>query len=403
VRRGGRVLRIITRLNIGGPAIQAIDLTRELERYGFETRLIHGSASPEEGHISSVRSTEDLPDVFVKDLVRRVSPVKDLKAFWRTFQVLRNWRPDIVHTHTAKAGAIGRAAALLYNATSGRHHKARLVHTYHGHVFEGYFSGLSTQFFLHVERFLGRRTDAIIAISAEVKSAILKTYGIAREDQVRLVHLGFDLDRLLAIDVPERRRARAALNIPNDCITVTTVGRLTAIKHQTLFLDLAARLVRARNEYRFLIAGDGELKPALEAEAARRQVEPYVRFLGWRSDLETIYGASDIFVLTSRSEGTPVALIEAMAAGVPAVSTDVGGVRDVICSDELGTLVPSDDPGELTSAVERLIGDAERRRTIARAARSSVRAKFTLSRLVADVAQVYEELLKCQPNSRSTT
>jgi glycosyltransferase involved in cell wall biosynthesis len=329
----------------------------------------------------------------VADLVRPVSPLRDLRALWRIYRFFRAWQPDVVHTHMAKAGTVGRLAALLYNRSRPKAQRARLIHTYHGHVFEGYFGSPTTRMFLAIERWLARRTDALVAISPQVRHDLLHTYGVAREDQVHLVPLGFDLRRFLVIGDADRARARAALELPADATVVTTVGRLTGIKQHHLFLEMAALLAARAARFVFLIVGDGELRAELEARVEALALRSRVRFLGWRGDLDTIYGASDVFVLTSRNEGTPVALIEAMASGVASVSTDVGGVRDVITSSAAGELVPFGDPEALAAAVMRLADASGTRAEIGEAAREIVRARFDVARLVADVAELYGQLL----------
>jgi glycosyltransferase involved in cell wall biosynthesis len=384
-----RVARVITRLNIGGPSIQAIDLSRELRTSGFETCLVHGHLADGEGDMTALLPLGDTRTVYIDDLVRPISPWHDLWAFWRIYRALRAWRPDLVHTHMAKAGSLGRLAALAYNATRGAGRRARLIHTYHGHVFEGYFGSPSTRLVLSVERWLAKRTDALIAISPQVKEDLLRTYGVATEAQLRLIPLGFNLDRLLSVSPQDRAHARPILHLPADAIVVTTVGRLTAIKQHVLFLDMAERLAKRSDRYVFLIVGDGDLRTALEARAGELGLGARVRFLGWRGDLEVVYGATDVFVLTSRNEGTPVALIEAMAA----VSTDVGGVRDVVTGPQLGTLVPFGDAAALAGAVAALADDPAHRGVVGLAGRSSVRERFHATRLIEEITSLYRQLL----------
>jgi glycosyltransferase involved in cell wall biosynthesis len=388
-----RVARVITRLNIGGPAIQAIDLSRALASRGFETCLIYGHLAEGEGDMTTLLPLGDTATVYIHDLARPISPLQDVRAFWRIYRAIRRWQPDIVHTHMAKAGSLGRLAALAYNRTRRSGRRARLIHTYHGHVFEGYFGSPSTRLFLSVERWLGKRTDALVAISPQVKKDILDTYGIGREEQLRLIPLGFNLDRLLALSSQDRELARASLQIPGDAIVVTTVGRLTAIKQHMLFLEMADRLAKRSDRFRLLIVGDGELRGALEARARELGLASRVQFLGWRGDLENVYGATDIFVLTSRNEGTPVALIEAMAAGVASVSTDVGGVRDVVTGPHLGSLVPFGDAAALADAVLVLADAPGQRAEVGRAGRASVRERFHASRLRDDMTSLYWQLL----------
>jgi glycosyltransferase involved in cell wall biosynthesis len=314
-------------------------------------------------------------------------------ALAQLLDVMRDLRPQIVHTHMAKAGTLGRLAAAIYNRTAGRPDRARVVHTYHGHVLDGYFSPAKTRLFLGAERAVARMTDRIVAISPRIKSELLEQYRIGRPDQYRVIPLGFDLAGLAAIDDDARARARAALQIPAGAAVVSTVGRLTAIKQQRLFLEAAREIGRAHPAVVFLIAGDGDLRAELEASAATLGPAGRVRFLGWRRDLETIYGATDVFLLTSRNEGTPVALIESMAAGCAGVSTDVGGVSDVLESDAVGLLAPDGDAPALASSVAALLADPDRRRRIGAAGRALVVARYGLDRLVTDVETMYQELL----------
>lgn len=387
------VARIITRLNIGGPSIQAISLSRELRSAGFETCLIHGRLANAEGAMTTLMPLGDVKALYVDSLTRPVSPVRDLRAFWKIYRALRRWRPAIVHTHTTKAGALGRLAAVVYNSTRGSKPRARLVHTYHGHIFDGYFGSPSTRIFLAIERWLARRSDALIAISPRIRHDLVQTYAIADECTVHLIPLGFNLDPLLSIGPEQRAEARAALEIPPGWSVVSTVGRLTAIKQHALFLEAAARVVARCDRVLFLIVGDGELRTGLEALAHEKGIESRVRFLGWRGDLDTIYGATDVFMLTSRNEGTPVALIEAMASAVASVSTDVGGVRDVISDARAGALVPFGDAGALADAVMSYLGSPALRDLTGVAARAAVAAKFDDRRLLDDIATLYRRLL----------
>ena len=388
-----RVLRLITRLNIGGPSIQAITLSERLTPRGFTTRLVHGSLGEGEGDMryllppGSSTAVEQLPR-----LRRELSPADDYAAYARVAAILRDFRPQIVHTHMAKAGAIGRAAAAMYNRSVAPADRARIVHTYHGHVLEGYFSAAKTAFFVGVERMLARSTDRIVAISPAIRDELLNEHRIGRADQYRVVPLGFDLSALAAIDDRARTAARESLGIPASAHVVSTVGRLTAIKQHHLFLETARLVANGDPSALFLIAGDGELRAELEQATRDFGLADRVRFLGWRRDLPTIYGASDVFLLTSRNEGTPVALIEGLAAGVPGVSTDVGGVRDVLAGD-VGAVAPYDDAPGLANAVAKLLADPQGRRAMGERGRASVIARYGVDRLVADIDALYRELL----------
>jgi glycosyltransferase involved in cell wall biosynthesis len=384
------VARLITRLNIGGPSIQATYLTTALEPLGYRTRLFHGRLGEGEGDMRYLlQPNADV--IFVETLCRPVSPIDDARSFVRLYRELKRLRPAIVHTHMAKAGLVGRLAAVAYNATRGSAPRARIVHTYHGHVLEGYFGSAATAVFIAFERALARLSDAIVAISPAIRRELLEVYRIGRESQYRVVRLGFNLAPFSAIDDRARAEARRALDLPNDVPVITTVGRLTAIKRHTLFLDVFKRVLDRHANAVALIAGDGELRGELEAHAASLGIAGQVRFLGWRRDLTTIYGATDVFLLTSRNEGTPVALIEAMASGVPGVSTDVGGVRDVIGDTDTG--VTGDDTGALADGVLGFLADPVRRIRSGQLARTRVLQHFDIQRLVHEIADLYNDLL----------
>jgi glycosyltransferase involved in cell wall biosynthesis len=387
-----RVLRLITRLNVGGPAIQAITLSDRLAERGFQTRLVHGRLSEGEGDMRYLLPA-GVDATYVPSLQRSVAPARDTLALMAICRLLRQTRPAIVHTHTAKAGTIGRIATAIYNQTTGRRAPARVVHTYHGHVLEGYFSPRTERLFTAVERQLAELTDAIVAISPQIKGELLDDRRIGRGEQYRVIALGFDLHALIAIDDEARRMARLSLEIPGDAHVVSTVGRLTAIKQHRLFLEAAQRIARQDAAALFLIAGDGELRSQLEQLARELGIRDRTRFLGWRRDLPTVYGATDVFMLTSRNEGTPVALIESLAAGVPGVSTDVGGVRDVIDSDDVGLLIPFGDADALAGAVAALLSDNARRRSMGMRGRQSMAARYGVDRLVDDVTALYRDLL----------
>jgi glycosyltransferase involved in cell wall biosynthesis len=385
-----RVLRLITRLNIGGPSIHAVALSDRLTPRGFETRLVFGRLGAGEGDMryllpAGVDARE------LASLGRAVAPLKDLDALAAVRRIVRDFQPDIVHTHMAKAGLVGRVAAALHNRRAGAK-RIKVVHTYHGHVLEGYFNPVMTRVFLGVERALARVTDRLVAISPRIRDELAGDLVIGRPDQYRVVPLGFDLRELSEIDDRQRAEARQALAIPGDAHVVVTVGRLTAIKQHALFLETARIVAANHRSALFLIVGDGELRNELETAARETGIADRVRFLGWRRDLATIYGASDVFLLTSRNEGTPVALIESLAAGTPGVSTDVGGVRDVIDGDAVGLVAPFGDARALADHVLGLLGDRERRRAMGARGRQSVVARYQIDRLVADVDALYREL-----------
>lgn len=387
-----RVARIITRLNIGGPAIQAARLVSLLEQHGYRTRLIHGRLGADEGDMRYL--LEDGADtVYLPSLGRSIAPLDDARTLLALVRELRSFQPQIVHTHTAKAGFLGRLAAAVYNLTRGAAPRARVVHTYHGHVLEGYFNPVASRTFIALERLLARITDVIVTVAPSIQQTLFTTYRIGRERQYRVIPLGFELESFAAIDDHTRAEARVALGLAADALVVTTVGRLTAIKQPQLFLDTVARLASRVPKLVALVAGDGELRQELRSRAASLGLADRVRWLGWRRDLTTVYAATDVFLLTSRNEGTPVALIEAMASAVSGVSTDVGGVRDVIESPAVGRLVAPVDSEALAAAAEKLLTDASLRREIGSRARAHVVTKYGIERLVNDILKIYGELL----------
>jgi glycosyltransferase involved in cell wall biosynthesis len=385
------VVRVITRLNIGGPAIQAAAMPAALAPRGFDTTLVHGRLGPGEGDMSYL-VPPGTATVFIPALAREISPLADLRALAALYSEFRRLKPQIVHTHMAKAGLLGRTAAVLYNLTRGRAPRARIVHTYHGHVLDGYFGALKTSLFITLERWVAKRSDAIVAIAPAIRNELLNGYRIGRDQQYHVIPLGFALAPFAAVDEAARAEARRALDIPAAAPVITTVGRLTAIKQQSWLLTLTRQIADRRPDVILLIAGEGELRQDLERQAAELRLTNHVRFLGWRRDLATLYAATDVFVLTSRNEGTPVALIEAMAAGVPGVATDVGGVPAVIADDSMGVRVRLDDDKAFVAAVLRLL-DAPDRAAIGARGRAHVLKHFDSGRLVADIEQLYRQLL----------
>ena len=386
------VVRVITRLNIGGPSIQATRLTSALDAHGYTTTLLHGRLGEGEGDMSYLMAPGSRA-IYIDRLRRPLSPLNDLRALLRVYREIKAARPLIVHTHMAKAGLVGRVAAALYNVTRGAAPRARVIHTYHGHVLEGYFSALMTKVFITLEQLLAHLSDRIVAISPAIERELRDEFRIGRADQYRVVPLGFDLSDFAAVDDSAREQARRDLDIPAGAKVVSTVGRLTAIKQHRLFLDTVARTAKAQPRVLALIAGDGELRADLESYAAQLGIADRVRFLGWRRDLATINAATDVFLLTSRNEGTPVALIEAMASGVPGVSTDVGGVKDVITGEHVGAKVRDGDADALAAHIVRYLADDEMRRQTGQHARAAVLHRFSLDRLVGDINALYRDLL----------
>lgn len=380
--RPARVARIIARLNIGGPAQQAILLTAGLDRRRFTTTLITGRPGPEEGDLGGLAETRCVTPTVIAELGRAIRPGRDLVALLRLVRLFRRIRPDIVHTHTAKAGTLGRIAARIVGG-------AATVHTFHGHVLEGYFSAPVTRLFLNIERFLGRRTDRLVTLSPRLRDTLVEL-GIGRPEQIAIVPLGLELDRFAE---PQNGRGalRSTLGIPHDAMLLASIGRLVPIKDHATLLQATARLISP--SVHLLIVGDGELRESLERLSAQLGLAERVHFLGWRSDLETILGATDVVISASRNEGTPVALIEAMAAGVPVVATAVGGVPDLVEHGVTGWLVPANDADALAGGVQHLIEAPELRARLVRVARPYALGRHSAVQLVRRIEQLYTSVL----------
>ena len=369
------ILRICTRLNIGGPAIQALMLTKDLADE-FPTRLAAGQSPIEEGELSD-------PDVSVTrvPLVRPVRPAVDVAAFRSIRKLIDSYKPALIHTHMAKAGAIGRFAAFRSPVAPVT------VHTFHGHVLEGYFGGLSQRTFLAIERRLARRTDALVAVSAEIRDELLDL-GIGTPERWHVIPLGFDLAPFARVDA-RSGVLRDTLGLADDIAVVGVLGRLAPVKDHALLFDAIARLPQVH----LVVLGDGELRGRLEDRAAERDLAGRVHFLGWRRDVPEALADMDVVALTSVSEGTPVTLIEALATARPVVATDVGGVRSVVSDGVDGLVVRSRAPEDIAAALDRLLADRSLRTAFGDAGRARVLVSFAKSRLLSDMRTLYRQLL----------
>lgn len=398
-------MRVIDRLNIGGPAKHVVWLTAGLDRREFETLLVTGQVADGEGDMGYFARAAGVEPVVIPEMSRELSPF-DAAVVLKLFRQMLRFRPDVVHTHKAKAGAVARVAALLYrwltpSALRGVPRDCKIVHTFHGHTFAGYFGPTKAKAFLAVERLLARfATDCIVTISEQQRAEIGSRFGVGRAEQFRVIPLGIDFDEVATAPSGLRRE----LGIGADDVVVATVGRLCPIKNQRLFLEAARRIASGSQGRRvhFVLVGDGELRAELEEEVHRLGISERVTFTGFRRDAIRLYPDFDIVTLTSRNEGTPVTLIEALCAGRPVVSTEVGGVVDLLgarreCTDGVtrldhGLTVPSDDAGALARAIERLIADPATCRAMGERGRAFVRERLSKERLIADVAGLYREL-----------
>ncbi len=385
-----RVTRIIARLNIGGPAIQAITLTRLLEPLGYRTRLVRGRESPNEGNMDYLADELGVRPTLVPSMRRDPGP-GDLKALWAIVRILRRDRPQIVHTHAAKAGTLGRLATFIAYPVASR--RPLLIHPFHGHSLTGYFSSRSARVFRTIEQVLARRTDVLIAVSDEVRDDLVRL-GIAPPDKFVVVPLGFDLERFL--DDTDRAARRAALRaewgVGEEEQVVTLIARLVPIKRADRFLRVA-RLLVDRPRARFVIVGDGELRSELETSPDALALGDRLVWAGFRRDMPDVCVASDVVVLTSDNEGTPVSLIEAQASAVPVVATDVGGVRSVVRHGESGLLAGTDDDAGLAEAIATILDDPGLAGRLAADGRHYAQKSFGLQRLVQEIDALYTENL----------
>ncbi len=388
-----KVLRIISRLNIGGPAIHAFLLTKNLDADKFETLLVTGSLSNTEGDMSFLFDSLEKKPIYIDALQRELNPVKDLIAFIEILKILYKNKPDIVHTHTTKAGASTRFAVFLYGLLTQR--KIKTIHTFHGHVLHGYFGTLKTRVFIRIERILAKFTERIVVICPLQYHELCHQFKIAPPNKFSIIPLGFDLTQFLDAEA-HRGELRKELHIPEDMLLVGMVGRLTAIKNHALFLRSAARVLEKTANVRFLIIGDGELAVDLKQLADDLQIKDRVIFLGWRDDMASVYAGLDLVVLTSFNEGTPVTLIEAMASAKPVVATAVGGVPDIVLDGQTGILAPSGDADGLAVAMTDLLLDPGKRQEFGERGREFVREKYTKERLCADIEKLYGELLSAR-------
>ena len=379
-----KVLRIIARLNIGGPAIHASTLTARLDPAKYSSRLVVGAEGPNEGNFLALHGIELENVTTLPDLGRELTTRRDAVVLRQLVRLMRHERPHIVHTHTAKAGALGRLAAFLTGVPV-------VIHTFHGHVLRGYFSSARTRMFIAIERALARMTTRLIAVSPTVRRDLLEMK-IGRPDRFDVIRLGLDLDPFLDAE-RLRGQLRAEIGVGPAVPLVGIVGRLVPIKGHDQFLEAASRVATASPAH-FVIAGDGELRGVLEARAADLGLSERIHFLGWRADLPRIYADLDVVVLSSLNEGSPVALIEAMAAGRAVVSTDVGGVADVVTSGVAGILTPPGDPAALAQAVQAVLADDRRRAAMERAGRASVYPTYSVPRLLQEIDQLYTRALE---------
>ena len=402
-----KILRIISRLNIGGPSIHVHILTSELDRNKFESILLTGQISPFEGDMSYLFNSMDEKPVIIPDLQREISFGSDVRAFSRIFKVILNEKPDIVHTHTAKAGSSARLAVLFYNCLYKK--KVKSIHTFHGHIFKGYFSKAKSRMFIFIERLIGKITDVVIAISETQKHELSDEFRVAPLKKFRTIKLGFRLEPFLNCR-QAKGKFRKQLGVGDDFLLIGIIGRFVPIKNHFLFLKAAKIFTKQYplKRIKFVIVGDGELRIQLRDYVKELALDNDVVFCGWIKEITDVYADLDIVALTSFNEGTPVSIIEAMAASVPVVSTDVGGVRDLLGSPldtgngsngfhvcERGIMCKSDDPVSFAKALVYMV-DSQfgKSADFITSVREFITQNYSQKRLIRDIESLYLELCK---------
>lgn len=412
-----KVLRIIARLNIGGPAIHTVLLTAGLDKNRFCSLLVSGSVSSGEGDMGYYAAQKGVSPIFIPQLRRELNPFYDLISLIKILKIIIIERPDIIHTHTAKAGTLGRSAGIIYNLIRrllrhafgvARNDAIKIIHTFHGHIFEGYFNSFAAKAFIIIEKILAHFTDKIITVSESVRRELI-SMGICKADKIDVIPLGLELDEFCGAPRNDQHNTLA-----HSQFRIGIVGRLAPIKNHRLFLEAADRLRRslageaAPFKLKFIIVGDGEMKGELEEYSRRLNLDRYVEFLGWQKDLSMVYAALDIACLTSLNEGTPVSLIEAMASGKAIVATEVGGVTDLLGEEvkprkgregdftirQRGITAKSKDANGFARALKFVLENKGVKEGLSLCAREYVRDRFRKERLLRDIEGLYLKTVK---------
>jgi glycosyltransferase involved in cell wall biosynthesis len=391
-----RVLRILNRLAVGGPVLNATYLTRYLAPE-FETLLVVGEKEDHEKSADYLAQELGISYNTIPGMGRSIHPVGDYIAYRKLKKLIRSFRPDIVHTHAAKPGAIGRLAAAAEGVPV-------VVHTFHGHVFHSYFNSLKSRLFIHAERYLATKSDAIIAISEQQKKELVQDFRIAAEEKFHVIPLGFDLDKFQRRTEEKRAKFRMEFSLDEDTVAFGIIGRLVPVKNHYLFLKACKYVFdNAGKKVKAFIVGDGDMREDLEKMARetgmrysteKDAVHPHpLVFTSWRNDVDVINAGLDIVCLTSFNEGTPVSLIEAQASKRPIVSTRVGGISDIVVEGRTALLSEVEQQEQFCQNLLRLVEEDELRRMLGMNSHNHVVQRFSYQRLVHDMSALYHELL----------
>lgn len=384
-----KVVRIINRFNLGGPTFNATFLTRFLSDE-FETTLIGGV--PDKGETNSLHILKEygIKPIVLPEMSRAINISQEYRAYKKIKKILKEIQPDIVHTHASKAGLLGRMAAFSLRIPV-------VVHTFHGHVFHSYFGKFKTSFFKQIERYLAKKSTGIIAISALQKHELADVHKIVNQEKIKVIPLGFDLQKFQEGRIEKREAVRAQYKLSDDEVAITIIGRLAPIKDHDYFLNVIEEVLKQTpQEIKVFIVGDGSEKNHIE-DRVNKLNEAYpnrIMMTSWILDIATFIQGMDIVCLTSKNEGTPVSLIEAQAAGVPVISTDVGGVRDAMEDGKSGFVVKRENIETYIKNLRLLIEDDKLREKISIFGQKNATEKFGYQRLVLEMEDYYKELLK---------
>ena len=389
-----KILRIHNRLITGGPSLNALYLAKYLSSQ-FETLLVVGEKEDHEQNAYFLAEQMGIKPILIPDMGRSIHPLKDYKAYKKVQKIIKDFKPDIVHTHSAKPGAVGRLAASSLNIPV-------IVHTYHGHVFHSYFGKLKTKIIINTERFLAKKSHALIAISDQQKSELTEDFHIADKSKFKVIPLGFELKKFSENQEEKRKKFRKEFNLEDDEIAIGIIGRLVPIKNHNLFLEGINYLLNSSSKkIKAFIIGDGETRRALENKAGQLNI-PFSQdhdpnasliFTSWRNDIDVINAGLDIIALTSLNEGTPVSLIEAQAANKPIVSTRVGGIGDIVLENETALLSDINDITSFRENLLKLVENDDLRKSFHKKGADHVQKKFSVERLANDMSNLYYELL----------
>jgi glycosyltransferase involved in cell wall biosynthesis len=391
-----RILRIVNRLNLGCPTYNVAFLTKYLPPE-YETLLLAGQKDETEASSEFILEQMGIKPRYISNMHRAINPLNDLKAFFEIKRIIKDFKPDIVHTHAAKSGALGRIAAYQCGVPV-------IVHTFHGHVFHSYFHPLKTKFFIQIERALAKISSGIIAISNIQKKELSQEFNIAPEEKFQVIQLGFDLEKFQQNTDEKRQKFRNEFNLDNDEIAVGIIGRLVPVKNHEMFLNVAAQILKQTDKkVRFFIIGDGEERKKIETTASDKQIDfikedfknkkAALTFTSWIKEVDMALAGLDIVTLTSLNEGTPVSLIEAQAANKPIVSTRVGGIEDVVIENKTAFLSGKQEVSLFVSHLLKLIEEDNLRANTGNTGKEHVMKNYTFNRLINDTDLYYKKLL----------